>query len=349
MKLTKAGLGDRSCHWKKEALCVYKDTILAGIRFPFHPFIPTLLADVQINSCQLAPNAWRLILCFMVICLKKNFPPSVAIFRNNFQFKNISQTIQGWVFLNQRLNIPHIVNSLSTPDNNLKWKDEYMYLAWEEGNWGTLFRSSFGSVMDGSPNDIVLSPEERVAYDTLIKDNGQTHSWDLLNEMTLREFGLSPVFEKGMPYLTLFSLLFLDCHNYNNFILFSLCLFPVTKLIDEANKPIKLENKRMKRARVAKDPRLGLCLPEFLEESHGEGEAPSSEVSHGRSSVFCPNWGFRGQDSVTRVTKHARDWSLHSITPNDYRDQVIKSELEGTELLGAHALATVIFQLILSF
>lgn len=58
LKLIKAGPGDCSCHWKKEALCVYNDTIFAGIRFPFHPFIPILLADVQINRCQLAPNAW---------------------------------------------------------------------------------------------------------------------------------------------------------------------------------------------------------------------------------------------------------------------------------------------------
>lgn len=90
------------------------------------------------------------------------------------------------------------MNSLSIPENNPKWKDEFMYLLWDEGDWGTLFRSSFGRVMDGSPNDIVLLPEDQETYDALINDNGQIHSKDLLNEMTLREVGISPVSEKGI-------------------------------------------------------------------------------------------------------------------------------------------------------
>lgn len=72
-----------------------------------------------------------------------------------------------------------------------------MYLTWEDGDWGTLFKPSFGRVTNGSPNDIIMSAEHQITYDTLIKDNGQTHSWDLLNEMTLREVGISPVSEKG--------------------------------------------------------------------------------------------------------------------------------------------------------
>ena len=97
----------------------------------------------------------------------------------------------------------------------------------------------------------------------------------------------------------------------------------------------------MKRARTAKDPRFGPKLPEFLEKDDGEGVPPPN--SSRAKSAFRPNWGFRSSDSVTGVTKHARDWSLHSITPSDYRDHVTQSELEGTELLGAQALATVIF------
>ena len=75
---------DRSCHWKPDSLCVYRDALIGGLRFPIHPFIVKLLADAQVSPCQIAPNAWRAINTFLVIYLKKGFQPSVAVFRKNF-------------------------------------------------------------------------------------------------------------------------------------------------------------------------------------------------------------------------------------------------------------------------
>lgn len=54
--------------------------------------------------------------------------------------------------------MPHIVNKLSIPDNNLKWKDEFIYLIWEGGDWGTLLRLAFDKVTDGSSGNIHLTP-----------------------------------------------------------------------------------------------------------------------------------------------------------------------------------------------
>lgn len=99
---------------------------------------------------------------FFVLCYlsKKNLPLSVAIFRKIFKFRNSLDKYPGWVSLHQRPHLPHIVNGLTIPENNIKWKKEFLYVVWEGGNWGTLFRSSFGKVVDGSPGDIVLSNEE---------------------------------------------------------------------------------------------------------------------------------------------------------------------------------------------
>ncbi|KAK1379480.1 hypothetical protein POM88_026224 [Heracleum sosnowskyi] len=169
LRLVPAGPGDRSCHWRPDALCTYKDAIVAGLRFPFHEFIPKLLAYVRISPCQLTPNAWRIIICFMVLCLKNKFPLSVSLFRNIFQFKNSSAVSPGWVYLNHRASTPSIFHPKSIPDNNPKWKIEFMYLVWG-GDWGTLFRRSFSRVSDGSPNDIVLTDEEAYAYDELTKE-----------------------------------------------------------------------------------------------------------------------------------------------------------------------------------
>lgn len=196
-RLVPADPGDRSCHWRPNALCVYRGAIVAGVRFPFHEFIPRLLADVGINPCQLPPNSWRVINCFMVLCLKNNFPLSVALFRKIFQFKNSAESTPGWVYISHRSSTPPIFHPQSIPDSNPKWKKEYMYLIWEGGNWGTIFRSTFGKAVDGSASDIELNEEETHAYKELIKDNYATMAWDLLNEFQLKSLGLSRVAKKG--------------------------------------------------------------------------------------------------------------------------------------------------------
>ena len=152
--------GDRTCHWKDDALFVYKDALLAGLRFPVHNFIPTLLADVQVSPCQLAPNAWRILNCFIVRCLQLKLPLSVPLFRKIFQFKNSASSYSGWVYLSHRPHKPHIFKNSSIPDNNPHWKDEFLQLVWAGGDWGTLFRKNFGRVSDGSAETIVLSEAE---------------------------------------------------------------------------------------------------------------------------------------------------------------------------------------------
>ncbi|KAL8098330.1 hypothetical protein AgCh_031188 [Apium graveolens] len=103
------------------------------------------------------------------------------------------------------------------------------------GDWGSLFRSSFGLAVDGSPNDITLSEEEARGFNLLMQDNGTSHSWDLIRETVLVERGLSPVHKK------------------------------MAEKIEEATKPKDLERTRMKRAgKIFKDPRLGDRFPEFL-------------------------------------------------------------------------------------
>lgn len=62
-------LGDRTCQWKGDTLFIYRGALVAGLRFPFHEFISHLLEDVQVNSCQLHPNAWMIILGFMFLVL----------------------------------------------------------------------------------------------------------------------------------------------------------------------------------------------------------------------------------------------------------------------------------------
>ncbi|KAK1352208.1 hypothetical protein POM88_053472 [Heracleum sosnowskyi] len=298
-RLVPAGPGDRSCHWRPNALCIYKGVLAAGVRFPFHPFIPQLLADVGINPCQLPPNAWRLIMCFIVLCLKNKFPLSVALFRKIFQFKNSSSNTLGWVYISHRSSTPPIFHPKSIPDNNPKWKDEFMYLMWDEGDWGTLFQSSFSRVSDGSPDDIILTEEEAHAYAKLIKDDYATKAWELLDEFVLKSLKLSKFLIR--------------------------------------NEPESGETARIKRA-CLKDPRLAAKGPSILRPHVAEVEEVEGS-SLVKSSVWRPNWGIRKKDTIVGVAQHAVEWSHHSLTPCDYKDFVANSTIEGAESAGSQAFA----------
>jgi len=51
---------------------------------------------------------------------------------------------------------------------------------------------------------------------------------------------------------------------------------------------------------------------------------------------------------VVGSTKHAKDWSYHSITPHDFTDIVTGSDIESIELLGSQAQAAVTFYFLFS-
>ena len=101
----------------------------------------------------------------------------------------------------------------------------------------------------------------------------------------------------------------------------------------------------MKRAeKVFKDPRLGDRFPEFLLQEKEPGEEGPIQVLRTKQklgSFFQPAWGIRGKDSIVGNTALAKELSKHSISPVDYQDFVLQQDLEGNELFGAHALATV--------
>ncbi|XP_074356094.1 uncharacterized protein LOC141695775 [Apium graveolens] len=128
------------------------------------------------------------------------------------------------------------------------------------------------------------------------------------------------------------------------------------KEINEDNVPLVEETARMKKARLAGlDTRGKATEPIFLKK-HKE---PIGEVStegaggHGApitaaaptaaaTGAFQPLWGFRRGDTVVGSTKHAWDWSYHSVTPKDFTDVVATPDLERIKLMGAQSLASVV-------
>ncbi|KAL8097995.1 hypothetical protein AgCh_030937 [Apium graveolens] len=286
LRLVPVSGGDRTCHWRPDTLFIYTDALNAGLR--------------------------------------EGFPLSVAVFKKVFQCYNSSSSICGWVYVKQRPKSKHIFNSAYIPDKNQNWRNSFVGLRWENGDWGTLFRSSFGKVSDGSLKSIHLTPEETIIYNGLTQDDGTTTSWTLLEEFSLIHVGLSSVSQQA------------------------------AKEINEDNVPLVEENARMKKARLAGlDTRGKATEPIFLRK-HKEpmGEA-STEGVEGYSApitaaapaaaatgAFQPLWGFRRGDTVVGSTKHAWDWSYHSVTPKDFTDVVATPDLERIKLMGAQSLAS---------
>ncbi|KAL8101143.1 hypothetical protein AgCh_033140 [Apium graveolens] len=209
--------GDRTCHWRPDTLFIYTDALNVGLR--------------------------------------EGFTLSVAVFRKVFQCYNSSSSICGWVYVKQRPKSKHIFNSASIPDNNQNWRNSFVRVRWENGDWGTLFRSSFGKVSDGSLKSIHLTPEETIIYNGLTQDDGTTTSWTLLEEFSLIHVGLSSVSQQA------------------------------AKEINEDNVPPVEETARMKKAQiVGLDTRGKATEPIFLrKDKEPMGEA-STEGAEGHSA-----------------------------------------------------------------
>ena len=114
----------RACNGCQD-LCVFKDALDAGLRFPLHPFIPDLLSSFKIHPAQIQPNGWKTIICFMVQCKRLGHKPKVRIFRRIFHIKNNVSTHLGWVIISHRSagRETQIFNSKIMPDSIPGWKD----------------------------------------------------------------------------------------------------------------------------------------------------------------------------------------------------------------------------------
>ncbi|KAL8119819.1 hypothetical protein AgCh_017075 [Apium graveolens] len=141
VKVREASANDRTCNWSPTRLCVYKGALDLGFRFSVHPFIVELLNKLKIHLCQLYPNAWGLIVVFIVRCHQLGIPLCTTLFRSIFIVKNSPLSRAGWVQINHRTGVDNIVNALSLPDSNHGWQKIFLVLEWEGGDWGEFFSS----------------------------------------------------------------------------------------------------------------------------------------------------------------------------------------------------------------
>ncbi|KAL2542458.1 Uncharacterized protein Adt_03436 [Abeliophyllum distichum] len=104
-------------------IAVYKDSMDGGLRFPLHPLFISIFNEFHFTPSQMNPNAWRLALYFLYMCLYKRIEPSIDLFRHVFELHHLPQC-NAYVYLTSKINmqVPRYRNS------NCGWKSRFFFV-----------------------------------------------------------------------------------------------------------------------------------------------------------------------------------------------------------------------------
>ncbi|KAI4976760.1 hypothetical protein ZWY2020_050367 [Hordeum vulgare] len=150
------------------SVCVYLDSLDAGMRLPLHPFFAAVLNHFGLAPGQLSPNGWRAMAGFVVLSHSAGVEPSLAVFRHFFALCTFP---------------PHGFYTLRGKDANgllfvrirakfIKgWKEDFFFLEssapWPcPVEWGEPSRSS---TFDPS-----LTVQEKAVADSLLRARGSS-------------------------------------------------------------------------------------------------------------------------------------------------------------------------------
>ncbi|KNA08504.1 hypothetical protein SOVF_161980 [Spinacia oleracea] len=75
---------------------VYVISLEMGLRFPLHPFIPELLNCYGLAICNVSPNSWGSVLCFLMIYDMMEISPTLRLWRNLFHLGPVSSKPNGY-------------------------------------------------------------------------------------------------------------------------------------------------------------------------------------------------------------------------------------------------------------
>ncbi|XBH97858.1 uncharacterized protein LOC119341004 [Triticum dicoccoides] len=127
-------------------VCVYAEALEAGMRVPLHGFFCDVLAHFGIAPTQLAPNGWRILAGFLVLCHSADVPPSLPVFRYFFLLSIVNHKHRGCYFFRSRDNSG--LRFKGMPSCIKDWKNSFFFLSSPEPwpfpvEWGEPSKSSF--------------------------------------------------------------------------------------------------------------------------------------------------------------------------------------------------------------
>jgi hypothetical protein len=108
-------------------ICVYAQAFEVGMRLPLHPFLSDALSHYGIAPSQLAPNGWRVLSAFAVLChFRGAGAPSLPVFRHFFALSPLPKG-KGWYSFRGRETMPALFAGL--PTSNKAWKEEFLLVS----------------------------------------------------------------------------------------------------------------------------------------------------------------------------------------------------------------------------
>ncbi|XBI07734.1 hypothetical protein VPH35_135589 [Triticum aestivum] len=127
-------------------VCVYAEAMEAGMRVPLHGFFCDVLAHFGIAPTQLAPNGWRILAGFLVLCHSAGVPPSLPVFRYFFLLSIVNHKHRGCYFFRSRDTSG--LRFKGMPSYIKDWKNSFFFLSSSEPwpfpvEWGEPSKSSF--------------------------------------------------------------------------------------------------------------------------------------------------------------------------------------------------------------
>ncbi|RLM78971.1 uncharacterized protein C2845_PM12G12670 [Panicum miliaceum] len=152
------------------------------MRLPLHPFVAGALAHYGIAPSELAPNGWRVLVAFAVLChFRGAGAPSLPVFRHFFGLAPLPKA-KGWYSFRGRESVPALFTGL--PNSTKTWKEEFLLVSPPPGApWRCPVR--WGEPSKEATSDPVLTEAEAAVARRLAQGHGVVDLKTYLSESNL--------------------------------------------------------------------------------------------------------------------------------------------------------------------
>ncbi|GFZ10873.1 hypothetical protein Acr_22g0002710 [Actinidia rufa] len=127
VRLRIPGDGETILSTRQGEVAFYEAAFLAGLRFPIHPTIREILIHYKICPAQLSPNAWRSVICLLVIWRIFKRHLSCGEFRCLYSLSPLPDS--GWYYFKAR---PEKNLLRGSPSNVKGWKTRFFFASGDE-------------------------------------------------------------------------------------------------------------------------------------------------------------------------------------------------------------------------
>nr|GMD19473.1 uncharacterized protein LOC109159160 [Ipomoea batatas] len=157
------------CH-QKNWIGVHFDSLKAGLRIPFDPFLVDFVNYYGIVPGQIAPNAHRILACYPQICKRHQVPCTLELFNFLHLVKCMGKNHRSGFVIIQSRGTAGKVSDL--PDNNRRWKEKFLRVRLD----GDLpFKNEWSRRM----RKCVVPPETPEIRIAVEKIKSECYSWEI--------------------------------------------------------------------------------------------------------------------------------------------------------------------------